>query len=122
MRIQSLIISAVLALSPAVLFAGKDHDHGHDDGHGHSHSHDPVSQSQAEKTALKSVGQLVKKGKIDNSWSSVTVAKSEKKKFGKNMEWVVSFNNKKISDTSKQTLYVFLSLTGEYIAANYTGK
>jgi len=30
--------------------------------------------------------------------------------------------NKKITDTEKQKLYVFLTIGGEYIAANYTGK
>ena len=120
MRIQPILFSLILALSPAVLLAGANHDHGHD--HGHDHSHDPVNQSQAEKVAIESVAMLVKKGKIDGSWKSVSVASAEKKKFGGKMEWVVSFKNDKISDASKQTLYVFLSLTGDYIAANYTGK
>lgn len=120
MRMQTIIFSFILSLSPMAVLAGENHDHGHD--HGHSHSHDPVSRSQAEQVAIKSVAQLVEKGKINSSWKSANVAKSEKKKFGDNMEWVVSFNNEKISDTSKQTLYVFLSLTGEYIAANFTGK
>ena len=120
MRMKAIVFSFILSLSPIAVFAGADHDHGHEDGH--SHSHDPVNQSQAEQMAIKSVEQLVEKGKIDSSWKSVKVAKSEKKKFGNNLEWVVSFHNDKMSDTSKQTLYVFMSLTGEYIAANYTGK
>jgi hypothetical protein len=67
----------MLTLSPVFAFAGSNHDHGHDDGHGHSH--DPVTQSQAEQVALKSVTQMVDKGKIDSSWKSAKVAKSEKK-------------------------------------------
>jgi hypothetical protein len=120
MRIQAIVFSFILSLFPVAIWAGADHDHGHD--HGHSHSHDPVSQNQAEEVAIKSVAQLIEKGKIDGSWQSVKVAKSEKKKFGNNLEWVVSFSNDKITDPEKQTLYVFVSLTGEYIAANYTGK
>ena len=120
MRVPAIVFSFMLSLFPVAVWAGADHDHGHD--HGHSHSHDPATQSQAEEVAVKSVAQLVEKGKIDNSWTAVSVAKSEKKKFGNNMEWVVSFTNDKISDPEKKTLYVFLSLTGEYIAANYTGK
>jgi hypothetical protein len=120
MRIQSILLSLILAFSPTALLAGANHDHGHDDKHGHSH--DPVNQSQAEKVAKESVAMLVKKEKIDSSWKSVSVASAEKKKFGGKMEWVVTFKNDKISDASKQTLYVFLSLTGNYIAANYTGK
>ena len=120
MRIKALVFSFMLSLLPVAVWAGADHDHGHE--HGHSHSHDPVTQSQAEEVAIKSIAMLIEKGKIDGSWKTVSVAKSEKKKFGDNIEWVVSFNNDKISDNAKQTLYVFLSLTGDYIAANYTGK
>lgn len=122
MRIQSLLFTLILALSPAAVLAGANHDHGHSHDDGHSHSHDPVSQSQAEEVAMKSIARLIGKGKISSSWKSVKAAKAEKKKFGKKTEWVISFSNDKISDPQKQTLYVFVSLTGEYIAANYTGK
>ncbi len=122
MQIKSIIFSSILFLSPAALMAGSNHDHGHDHGHGHGHAHAQVSKSQAEQVALKSVAQLIKTGKIDNSWETVDVSKSEKKQFGKNTEWVVSFTNDRINDPAKQTLYVFVSLTGKYIAANYTGK
>lgn len=60
--------------------------------------------------------------KLIISWKDTAVAKTEKKKFGKQLEWVVSFNNKSIKEADKQTLYIFLSLGGEYLAANYTGK
>lgn len=48
--------------------------------------------------------------------------KVEKKLFGKNEEWVVSFNNPQIEDKSKQTLYVFVSLTSEVTVANFSGN
>ena len=114
MRMLTIIFSLALSLFTWVAIAGEGHDH--------SHSHDPVSQSQAETNATKSISQLVDKGKIDKSWKSVKATKSEKKKFGSNMEWVVVFNNKTVSDKEKQTLFVFLTLGGEYLAANYTGK
>ncbi|MDH5324698.1 MAG: DUF6488 family protein [Gammaproteobacteria bacterium] len=95
-------------------------DSGHDDGHGHAHG--PVSQDQAEKAAFSQIKRLVKKGKIDASWNQAKLAKAEKRKFGKKLEWVISFNNDKIKDSGKKTLYVFLSLSGEYVAANYSGK
>ena len=64
---------------------------------------------------------FVEKGKVDPSWAEVAPAsgKLNKRMFGD--EWVVAFNNPKIEDTAKQTLYVFLSLGGEYKATNYTG-
>ena len=114
MRIQAIIFSILFSILPVAVWAGAGHDHGH--------SHHPVSQNKAEEIATKRMIQLVEKGKIDSSWKSVKVASSEKKKFGKKMEWVVTFNNKKISDASKQTLYIFLTLSGDYLAANFTGK
>jgi len=122
MRITALVFSFTLSLLPMAGWAGAGHDHGHEHDHGHSHSHDPVDQGQAEKLAAKSVAMLVGKGKIAGSWKSAAVAKSEKKKFGNRTEWVVSFQNDKVSDSTKKTLYVFLTLTGDYVAANFTGK
>jgi len=114
MRIQAIIISLTLSLFSLVAMAGAGHDHGH--------SHDPVTQIQAEEVATNSVSTLVDKGKIDKSWKSIKATKSEKKSFGGNMEWVVVFNNKNVSEPAKQTLYIFLTLGGEYLAANHTGN
>ena len=114
MRTQTIFFALALSLFSLVAVAGSGHDHGH--------SHDPVSQLQAEDVAMKSVAKLVEKGKIDKSWKSIGVTKSMKKDFSGHMEWVISFKNEKISDPAKQTLFVFLTEGGEYLAANYTGK
>ena len=53
---------------------------------------------------------------------NVDASKVEKKTFGNSQEWVVSFANPKIQDVAKQTLYVFVSLTGEITGSNYSGK
>jgi len=111
MRIHTLFICFLLNLFPLAVWA-----------HGSEHSHDPVNQAQAEQMAIKTVAKLAGKGKIDSSWKSVNVVKTEQKKFGDHMEWVVSFKNDNINDASKQTLYIFLGITGNYIGANYTGK
>ena len=65
---------------------------------------------------------LVNKGVIDKSWKGTKPVKAEKKAFAKGPEWVVSFKNDKVKDKTKQTLYIFYSLDGHYIAANYSGK
>ena len=114
MRIQIIILTLLLSIFPLTVIAGADHDHGH--------SHDPVSQLTAEETAIKIVIRMADEGKIDKTWNSVGVAKSEQKEFSGHKEWVISFRNTNISDSSKQMLYVFLSLTGDYIAANYSGE
>lgn len=99
---------------PAVAGPGHSHDGGH--------SHGPIEKSEAIEKASKVVLQLVERKKIDSSWSELNANKAEKKDFGKGPEWVVSFNNNKIKDASKKTLYVFLTIEGRYLAANYTGQ
>ena len=110
----TLVLSSLLFGAPA--FAGTGHDHGH------SHAQAPATKETAEKNAKQAVISLVKSKKLDESWMSAIASGSEKKVFSGHPEWVVSFVNEKEADTEKQKLYVFLSLEGEYIAANYTGK
>ena len=68
------------------------------------------------------VNRLAKTGKIDASWSGIQADGAEQKTYAKNTEWVVTFKNAKLKDSAKQRLYLFFSLDGHYIAANYTGK
>lgn len=114
MTTKSLILGLVLTLFSGATIAGANHDHGH--------SHDPVTQPQAEQAADRVVAALMKNKVIGESWSEIPVKNAEKKEFDGNMEWVVSYYNESISDPEKRTLYIFLTLTGEYIAANYTGE
>jgi len=111
MRIQTLVLSLMLFMLPVVVWA-----------HGDAHSHDPVTQSQAEQAAIEGVAALADNKRIDSSWKVANVLKTEKKQFGEAMEWVVTFTNDKVSDPAKQTLYVFVSLGGEVVGANHTGK
>lgn len=114
MRIQSIILSFAIFLFPLTTLAGAGHDHGQ--------ASTPVTQSQAEQVASDGILSLVAQNKIDGSWESVLVEKALKKKFGDSLEWVISFKNENISDPAEQTIYVFLTLGGEFIAANYTGE
>jgi len=111
-----IFITTLLACPPAI--AGPDHEHGHE----HKHASKPVSSAVAIENATTKVQQLVKTGKIDSTWSGIKANKAEQKTYEKGPEWVVTFNNKKLSDKSKQTLYLFFTLSGHYIAANYTGN
>ncbi len=115
MRILStaLFFSFLLVSSPA--FSGENHDHGH------SHSNVPITSEDAVKKAKEQVQLWISKGKIGKSWAEAKAVKTEKKTFSKGPEWVVVFKNGKINDVSKQTLYVFYSLTGQYLGANYEG-
>ena len=111
-----LFLSALLFGAPII--AGGGHEHGSDGGH----SHGPISSDQVINRALKKVKHMTNAGKIDSTWSVVKTARAEQKTYSKGPEWVVTFKNDKINDAAKQTLYLFFSLDGHYIAANYTGN
>lgn len=114
MRIQTLVFTLVLNLFSFTAMAGAGHDH--------SPSNAPVSQDKAKVIATKIVAGLAAKNKIEKSWESAKAAQVKKKTFKGNTEWVVTFNNSEVSDPAEGTLYVYLTLGGEYIAANHTGK
>jgi len=116
LTIISLLITAIGFVTP--VYAGTGHSHDKDGGH----SHGPISAATAKARATKTMLNLAKRGIIDKSWTSITATKAEKKTYSKGPEWVVSFVNEKIKDKAKQNLYIFYSLNGQYIAANYTGK
>ena len=116
MKLNTLILSFTLALFSTLTIAGGSHDHGH------GHSHEPVNQATANSKATKIIANFIKQKVLNKSWAGTTVSSSEKKIFNGEQEWVVSFINKKVEDAKKRKLYVFLTLSGDYIAANYTGK
>jgi len=116
MRFRVLLLGVILGLPSVTVMAGSDHDHGH------SHSNTPVTQATAKTQATKVVAALVKRSKLDKSWASIAASSIEKKVFKGNPEWVAVFVNDKITDKDKQKLYVFLTLGGDYIAANHSGK
>jgi len=116
-KLITLMFVAFL-LPAGQVFAGAGHSHGPDGGH----SMGPISDKQVIERGLDVVKKLVNKGKIDATWSEVKTANAQQKTFSKGPEWVVSLVNKKVSDASKQTLYLFFTLDGHYIAANYDGN
>ncbi|TNF27001.1 MAG: hypothetical protein EP319_12615 [Deltaproteobacteria bacterium] len=121
-------ILTTLALSFSFLLyagPGSNHSHGHSHDHGHSHSHSekkmkPVSKEEAGLIGKQHVHRLIKNGKIDESWSKSLIGTTEQKTFGKQQEWVVTFDNEKGKKGKK--LYIFLTLSGKFVAANFTGK
>jgi hypothetical protein len=118
---KNLITTLFLTLfitTPAMASGG--HSHGPDGGHSQSQS--PVSSEEAINRASSKVNQLASAGVIDASWSGVKARSVEQKTFANAAEWVIAFKNDKVKDSTKQSLYLFLSLDGHYIAANYSGK
>jgi len=129
-----------LALSLTTIVAGSSHSHdeeshkGHDyaqkenthKSHGHEKHVNPfkneVSKETIEKVAMLEVQSLVAKNKIPKSWQHVPISKIGKTHYGDTDDWVVGFDNMKIKNKEKQTLYIFVSVGGEIRGANYTGN
>ena len=116
MKFKTLLLGFFLGLASSTVMAGS----GHDNGHGHSHG--PVDQDTAILKATKIVKNLVSRNTIEKSWNDTKLSLIEKKVFNGKTEWVTVFINNKVADVKKRKLYVFLTVGGDYIAANYTGK
>lgn len=115
--LQATLLASILALGTTNLYAGAGHDHG-----AGGHSHDKINETKAIIVAKDMKNELTKQGKLDKSWQSIDLSKTDKKRFGQSEEWVISFSNPQIADKSKQTLYVFVNLYGKVTGANHTGK
>ena len=88
----------------------------------HFHGNKPASETVVTDCAAKRKDALVKAGKLDASWQAVKQDKAELVDGQKGKEWKVSFKNPAVADTAKQTLYIFFSQPGNFIAANHTGQ
>ena len=107
-----ICLLALFVFSGTVAYAGSGHSHG------------PtilITEAQALEKATSMVKSFVKREKLDSSWAEVAPSTCTKKQMEFKEEWVVTFDNPKVENKAKQTLYVFLNLGGEYIAANYSG-
>ena len=56
------------------------------------------------------------------SWQAVKQNKAELVDGKKGKEWKVTFKNAAAADKSKETLYLFYTPPGNFIAANFTGQ
>ncbi|HIE65917.1 MAG: DUF6488 family protein [Nitrospira sp.] len=116
MKKISAYLLVLFVFSAPVVFAGPG-------GGDHSHeSASPISEDEALKTASGVVAEIVNEGKLDKSWEVVKPKQIIQKTFKKGPEWVVTFDNPLAENKDKQTLYVFLSLSGRYLGANFSGN
>lgn len=105
---------ATMAFAPAA-FAGGG-------GGCHFHGNVPVKEAILVGCASEYKDALVSNGKIDPSWRGSKIDKAETVE-GKSMkEWKFTFKNSIEKDATKQTLYMFYTLTGNLIGANFIGK
>lgn len=88
----------------------------------HFHGYKPAAEATVIDCASKLKMQLVQSGKLSASWQTVRHEKIEAVEGKKGKEWRVTFKNPAEQDKTKETLYMFYALTGNYIAANFSGK
>jgi hypothetical protein len=111
-----LLFSSMFIVTPVMAGAGHEH------GFGGTHSHGPITSEAAVKKATKQIQTLIERGKLEKSWGDVKATGAIQKTFAKGTEWVVTFKNDKVKDPAKQSLYVFYTVEGSYIASNHTGE
>ena len=85
-----------------------------------SHTHD-VTEKRAKELAKKRVKKLIAQRKIPESWSKVDAHSAEQKIFNGQKEWVITLKNEKAPE-GRQTLFIFMTTHGKFVAANFTGK
>ncbi|MES2784157.1 MAG: DUF6488 family protein [Pseudomonadota bacterium] len=88
----------------------------------HFHGSTPAKEETVLGCAAQRKDALVASGKLDASWKAVKQEKVEQVDGKKGKEWKVTFKNPAATDKDKQSLYVFLSVPGNVLAANHTGK
>lgn len=91
-------------------------------GNCHFHGHAPIKETVIVGCANERKDALADSGKIDAAWKVVKLDKAEKVEGQSMKEWKLTFKNPAEKDATKQTLYMFYTLTGNFIAANFTGK
>ena len=88
--------------------------------------HDMYEQENPRLLALNSasyvVERMVERNAVPASWRDIEPTSAVLRQRNNATEWVVTFQNDAISDPAERTLYVMLTQSGVYIAANYTGQ
>jgi Family of unknown function (DUF6488) len=115
---STIIVSAFAA----TLFASTA-AHAGADANCHFHGAKPAAEATVIQCATQYKDKLVEGGKLERSWQSVSkVDKMEQVDGQRSKEWKLSFKNPSAADKTKDTLYLFFSLPGNFVAANHSGQ
>lgn len=88
----------------------------------HFHGSQQAPQSTIEQCANQRRDLYIKNGTIDGSWKGIAPRVVEVVNGEKGQEWRVRFDNPNASDKSRTKLFMFFTLRGNFVAANYSGK
>jgi hypothetical protein len=91
-------------------------------GRCHFHGSKPATEAVVADCASQRRDQLVSGGKLDASWRDAQPGKPELVDGKKGKEWRVVYRNPAAADKAKDTLYLFFTAPGNFIAANFTGQ
>lgn len=112
-------LAAVVLLAAGVAAAPARADEG---GRCHFHGSKPASESVVLGCAAQRRDSLVTAGKLDQGWKGVGHESIQAVEGKKGKEWRVTFRNPAATDPARATLYMFFTLPGNFIAANFTGR
>ena len=113
-------IAFTASLSTALLFAPAAFAGG--GGSCHFHGNAPAKETVVVGCAKGQLETLVSKAKIEASWKSVSLDKAETVDGKSTKEWKLTFKNPAATEANKKTLYMFYSLSSNFIGANFTGQ
>ena len=89
----------------------------------HFHGDAPAAEATVIKCADQHKARLIKKGTIADSWTSINHNTVEQIGVGAGKkEWKLTFKDSNAKDKAKETLYMFFSIPGNFLASNFTGK
>lgn len=121
MTTRAMLLSlAVSLLAARGAVAHPDHDHPHPPKKA-APSAPAITEDAAKTRAGEELARLVSVKKIDPSWKDAgRLGAIKKAGDAKKWEWLVTFDNDTVKENKR--LYVFLKPSGEFVAANFTGK
>ena len=88
----------------------------------HFHGLKQAEQSAIEQCANQRRDLYLKNGTIEASWKGIKPSIVEVVNGEKGQEWRIRFDNSNASDKTKNELFMFFTLPGNFVAANYSGK
>jgi len=110
------IVLVLILLNLTTLYAKNGYDYYHYGNGGASYK--KLNKTSITKIAKAELKRLALKKKVPKSWKYIPIQTIHKSNTD---DWRVTFNNLKIKNKSKQTLYIFVSIYGKVKGVNYTG-
>jgi hypothetical protein len=110
---SAILASALIWTTPTFAAAG---------GSCHFHGSKQAPEATVVGCANQRKDTLIESGKLDKTWQAVKHDQVQLSNGAKGMEWRVTFKNTAVQDKSKETLYMFFTPVGNFVAANFTGQ